>query len=248
MEGPYLELVDLEHLHSSMFNPHIAHALREDVAAMNLLHSMTQSSHLPTSIRETAGRNVKLANGWAVAETLLSASPSVDEHLVFEHETFVTWLLEFVTWPSAFAPFLLNVLPLVSERRTDSRIQPVPTGSVLSEEQCITVLRACQGVSSVAIVTCWALLDSNFALAHRSLAILNMLRTHDYAEVRFYGPRTRLKLKYSSGYWSCATTPFCTAIFHCSYPQSSCPFGCSRPLRPYHEPSPTRHPSHLQQH
>lgn len=196
MEGPYLELMDLEHLHSSMFNPHIAHALREDTAAMNLLHSMTQSSHIPTSIKEIAERILRLANGWAVAETLLSASHPIDGGPVFEHESCIAWLLEFITRPRAFVPFLLNVLPLVSERQTNSRIPHIATRGVLSEEQCITTLRACQGISSVAIVTCWALVDNNFALARRSLMILDMLRTHDYAEVRSYVTRARLKLKF----------------------------------------------------
>lgn len=196
MEGPYLELVDLEHLHSAMLNPHIAHALREDTAAMNILHSTIQRSHLPASTREVAERNIRLANGWVIAETLMSGSDSINEGSAFEQETFITWLLEFITRPNAFVPFLLNVLPLVSESKNNSRIQQIVTGGVFSQEQCITLLRACQGISSVVIVMCWALLDDNFAFAHRSLAILDMLRAHDYAEVRPSVIRARTKLKH----------------------------------------------------
>jgi hypothetical protein len=196
MEGPYLELVDLKHLHSAMLNPHIAHALREDSAAMNLLHSTIRSTHLPSSVREVVECNIRLANGWVVAETLMSASDPLNGGSIFEHGTFMAWLLEFITRPNAFVPFLLNVIPLVSGRKNNSRIHQIVTGGVLSQEECITILRACQGISSVVIVTCWALLDNNFALAHRSLAILDMLRVHDYAEVRPYAMRNHLKLKY----------------------------------------------------
>lgn len=167
-----------------MFNPHIARSLREEPSALEILRTLGDDDKFPDTLGQLARDTLRRAEGWAAMENLLAASDMSDSGRFADAEKLVSWLLSFICEPEAFSILLLNLTLLASPLEGNMPIPPVASiGSATETGQCLSFVRAIQGVASLAAIVCWAIYDENTALVYRLLHFLSLLSAYDYGEV-----------------------------------------------------------------
>lgn len=183
MDGIFLEVIDLNHLHYALFNPHISQALRDDADAMNQLRFTLEQTHLPTTTKTIVQDIIARANGWILAENLVYHGVGAETTIV-NSQAFVSWLLDYLRIPNALPSLLLNLIHLASASQCSFTLTPMLLAEhPISLGESLVYLRAMQGVAAVVVVLCWALYDQNTALAYRILVVLDSWNSFDYSEV-----------------------------------------------------------------